>query len=336
MILLCNIFRSFFFSLCLPLSFLFFILKNILFFIIISFLFQFNFFIAIHVSIVFHNLFFDYILLFLIIKFVWFFINCLLQNTNINSILLFFFLSLFLSSTRGNNNSRFLTPAYSHLLLSFASTHRFSLLLCIFSSFPSSLFFIAHSCSLFPSRDTHFHSFTPRTLYHLSPSLSLLFADVPPLNFYFDFSSSSLFFSRHLFSLTCPPFLFVHLSLPLCAPLSLFCSRILLILRLHAPSRSCFWSCRFCALLSSPAVVPLYPRLILSTVPLAPASLSSRSIELRSSGSFYLTWSTYFLLFLFFCAFSLLHLSLSFSHLPFSLDQVSLSAARLVLSLSLW
>jgi len=110
------------------------------------------------------------ICLFLIIKFFLIFTKyCLLQS--INKFLLFFFTFLFLSSIYGYNNPRFLTPAYIHTLcyplplptnfLSFSMYLSFSFLL-------SSLFFLAHSCSLFPSRDTHFHSFTPRT-----PSFSL-------------------------------------------------------------------------------------------------------------------------------------------------------------------
>lgn len=158
---------------------------------------------------------------------------------NINKFLLFSFLSFFLSSTCGYNNPRFFTPAYSHLLLFLASAHRLSLLLftsfVLFSlSLPSSLFFLAHSCSLFPSRDTYSHSSSPRTC---RPSSSLHFVDVPPLHFYSDFaSSSSLFFSRHLVSPKCHPsssfiFLSHFMLLFLCfvlAYLSFFASRLML------------------------------------------------------------------------------------------------------------
>lgn len=166
-----------------------------------------------------------------------FFYNIIYCKIQINS----FFFSSFLS---------FYLPFAATIILDFSlrltrtfcypsslPTDFFSFSPFIFFSFPSSLFFLAHSCSLFPfARYTLPFFHFPRTLYHLSPSL--LFADVPSLNFYFDFSSSFLFFSRHLFSLTCPPFIFVHLS-PFCAPLSPFCFRILLILRLYAPSHSC-------------------------------------------------------------------------------------------------
>lgn len=251
-----------------------------------------------------------------------FFYNIVYCKIQINSFFFSSFLSFYLLS-RGNNNSRFLTPAYLHLLLSSVSAHRFSLLLSVyllffpFISILSRTFLFPLSVARYTLPFFHF----PRTLYHLSPSL--LFADVPSLNFYFDFSSSSLFFSRHLFSLTCPPFIFVHLS-PFCAPLSPFCFRILLILRLYAPSHSCCWSCRFRALLSSPHS-SFYPLWLPS--PLAPlnydrlAPFISRGVP-TSSSSFSSALS----------AFS----PLPSPSLSLFLAQVSLGAARLVLSLSLY
>lgn len=164
---------------------------------------------------------------------------------NINKFLLFFFLSFIfylpLAATIILDFSLRLTHTFCYssplptdflsfsLYLSRSSLSRF---LSLSLSLSPSLFFLAHSCSLFPSRDTHFHSSTPRTC---RPSFSLHFVDVPPLHFYSDFaSSSSLFFSRHLVSSMCHPsssfiFLSHFMLLFLCfvlAYLSFFASRL--------------------------------------------------------------------------------------------------------------
>lgn len=98
----------------------------------------------------------------------------------------------------------------------------------------------------------------------------------------------------------------------------------------HIPSRSCFRSrfrspfiptgCPPLSLVSSSFSFSLLCRSLWRCT-----SLSSRSIELRSSDSFYLARSSYFLLFLFFCAFSLFRLSSSL-RLPLSLDPTSFSS----------
>lgn len=188
---------------------------------------------------------------------------------------------------------------------------------------PSSLVFLAHSCSLFPSRAWYTLPFFLST--HM-PSLSL-----SPFRWR---SSSSLLFQLRpvLFALFLTPpclahvpsFLFVHLSLPLYAALSLF----------HLAYLSFFASRLMLPLAFALSFhMPLYPRLfLLSLYPLCRSlwkrtSLSSRSIELWSSGSFYLAQSSYFLLF-FFCAFSLLRLSF-----PLSLSRF-ISPSRLILRVS--
>lgn len=169
-------------------------------------------------------------------------------------------------------------------------------------SLPSSLArsFLRYSSSRIPIL-----SFRP-TLYalpfflsaHTSSSLSYSFSFVPLPPLYREtplrplLSSSYATFSRL-------PLLFALLPLSLSLSLSLFSiSRISLIFRLafHPPSRSCFRSRRLRALFLSPAVVPpLLPLLSARLFLRFPRRsftkrtlLSSRSIELRSSSSFYL------------------------------------------------
>lgn len=255
---------------------------------------------------------------------------------NINKFLLFFYLPLAATIILDFSLRLTHTSCYSSLLpTDFPS---FSLHLSL-SSHPSSLFFLAHSCSLLPSRDTHVHSSSPRTY---RPSPSLLSTDDPPLHFYSDFSSSSsLFFSRHLVSLTCLPLrssFFPTLcppshSLPLSVPFSHTSHSLLrmscsfsLVFPISSLSRSPFIP-RGCTLLPAFPVLSFYPSyhsLWRRT------SLSSHSIELRSSGSFYLARSSYFLLFLFFffCVFSLLHLPFLSLFLSFPLSSSSFARSH--------
>lgn len=183
----------------------------------------------------------------------------------------------------------------------------------------------------------------------------------------FHWRSSSSFLFRLLFVLfslfLTPPrlahvlfsssfiFLFYFMSLSLCpvlAYLSFFVSRLLL--PLARVSDLVVFALSFHPPRSYPSTRPL---LLLSSLPLAleaHTSLSSRSIELRSSGSFYLARSSYFLLFHLFLlrlqpppSLSLSFFTLSFSvslFSPFvslsrSIPRISPGAVRLVLGLSL-
>lgn len=260
-----------------------------------------------------------------------------------NSSFLFFF-SFSFFPIRGYNNPRFLTPAYSCLLLFLASA--LQLFLFLFLSFsrslslllfslPSLLFFLAHSCSLFPSR-------TPYTLLfflsaHISFSLlslslsllSIVLSSLPLSRVLFALSSSHAVFSRMPSSVsrkTSFPSSFIFLSFPFPSLLflSLFCishtshsslrvsSSVSLVFLISSLSRSPF----FLAV----AVLPLPPFCSFSSLSLVSLAFyrrtlpSSRSIELRSSGSFYLAQSSYFLrLFFFFYALSFLSSPLSSS-----------------------
>lgn len=179
-----------------------------------------------------------------------------------NSSFLFFF-SFSFFPIRGYNNPRFLTPAYSCLLLFLASA--LQLFLFLFLSFsrslslllfslPSLLFFLAHSCSLFPSR-------TPYTLLfflsaHISFSLLSLSLSLFSLSFYLLYlyrESSSLsplltpsFHACLRLSHVKLPSLLRSSFSPFPSPLSsfslCFVSHIPLILRFafHLRSRSCF------------------------------------------------------------------------------------------------
>lgn len=242
-----------------------------------------------------------------------------------------FFPPFFILSIRGYNNPRFLTPAYSCLLLFLASA--LQLFLSVFLSLslfslPSLLFFLAHSCSLFPSRVIHSYSSSPHT-HIVSLLLSLFLSIVLHLvHLYRDFSSFSPFLTSfhvglRLSHVKLPSSSFIFLS-------SLFSSFYFVSPHIspssfHLASRSCFRFRRFRALLSSSlslfpflsltlsaAHFPLYPSVSLAFC--RRTLLSSRSIELRSSGSFYLAQSSYFLrLFFFFFALSFLSSPLSLS-----------------------
>lgn len=274
---------------------------------------------------------------------------------SINKFLFFFSLSLLLSSTCGYNNPRFLTPAYSHLLLFLASTHRLSLLLSTSLTLLSRFISILSRTFLFPLAVARYTRpfFLSTHIPGLSFSPFLLFTFIPTsLRPLLSFSHATLFRSRAFF--------FVHLSLLLHAPppsslsfsvpfshtshslLRVSCS-LTLVFPIPSLSRSLFIPRGRILLSASPALSFYSPYHSFWRR----TSLSSRSIELRSSGSFYLARSSYFLLFLlfFFCAFSLLRLPLLSLYLllfsPFVslsplIPRVSPGAVRLVLSLSLY
>lgn len=264
-----------------------------------------------------------------------------------NSSFLFFF-SFSFFPIRGYNNPRFLTPAYSCLLLFLASA------LQLFLSLPLSLFFSVSfsftllppftfilSCAfLFPLSVAH-SLYTPilplRThivLFALSLSLSrsllsIVLSSLPLSRVLFALSSSHAVFSRMPSSVsrkTSFPSSFISLAFPFPSLLffSLFrishtshsslrvSSSVSLVFLISSLSRSPF----FLAV----AVLPLAPFCSFSSLSLVSLAFyrrtlpSSRSIELRSSGSFYLAQSSYFLrLFFFFYALSFLSSPLSSS-----------------------
>lgn len=202
--------------------------------------------------------------------------------------------SLSSSSTCGYNNPRLLTSAYSRLLLSLVSVLRLSLCLCLSSLLSRSLlpllFFLAHSYSLFPPHVICTPILSLRSHIVLSFLLFLL-RSFPSSLSRDSSSSSSLFFLRHFFSLASslrPPTSFsLFLSFPSHAYLSFFASRF--ILPLARVSDLVDFALSFYPPRSSPP--PLSARLFLRFPRHSFTKrtlLSSRSIELRSSSSFYL------------------------------------------------
>lgn len=203
--------------------------------------------------------------------------------------------SLSSSSTCGYNNPRLLTSAYSRLLLSLVSVLRLSLCLCLSSLLSRSLlpllFFLAHSYSLFPPHVICTPILSLRAHIVLSFLLFLL-RSFPSSLSRDSSSSSSLFFLRHFFSLASslrPPTSFsLFLSFPSHAYLSFFASRF--ILPLARVSDLVDFALSFYPPRSSPApslsarLFLRFPRHSFTKRTL----LSSRSIELRSSSSFYL------------------------------------------------
>lgn len=210
------------------------------------------------------------------------------------------------------------------------------------SSLPSLLFFLAHSCSLFPSRVIHSYSSSPH-IHIVSFTLSLLSIVPSPsplsrLLFVLFFSYVFSCIGLRLSHVKLPSSSFIFLSFH-SSPLSLslsFCfvsshtshssfrvsSSISLMFSTSSLSRSPFFP--VVAIPSSSPFssthFPLYPSVSLAFCRRTP--LSSRSIELRSSGSFYLAQSSYFLrLFFFFFA-------LSFLSSPLFLSFFSSSLAR--------
>lgn len=230
----------------------------------------------------------------------------------------------------------------STLSFSFALLPPFTFILSCAFLFPLS---IAHSLYT-PILPLHtYRLFLSLSLFSLYRSISFIFIATPLRSLLFVFSRMPSSVSRKTsFSSS---FIFLPLPLPSHLFLSLFrishtshsslrvSSSVSLMFPISSLSRSPFFSL-------SPLARPPPLRPFCSFSSLSPVSLafyrrtlpSSRSIELRSSGSFYLAQSSYFLrLFFFFCALSFLSSPLSSSS-PLARSH-GILRARCILFLSL-
>ena len=144
-----------------------------------------------------------------------FFYNIVYCKIQINSFFFSSFLSFYLPLAATIILDFSLRLTYTFCYPSSLPTDFLSFSPYIFFSFSSSLFFLAHSCSLFPSRDTHFHSFTFHALYTISLPLSSLLTFL--LLTFISISLHLLSFSHATFSLLrahlSSSFIYLHFAL---------------------------------------------------------------------------------------------------------------------------